>query len=114
MGLKYQQEIILKSNTFRYQRSCSCDVACVITGTCCLDYNLTSSHATSSAEYVICSEVRVSGLLANRHVYMIGTCPPEYRDVAVVRQCTKSVEGDQYSYVMDVPVFSLTTKLIYR
>ena len=78
------------------------------------DTNLTTSHATSTSEYVLCSEVRVSGLLATRHVYMVGTCPSSYTDVAVVRQCTKAVEADQYSYVMDVPVYSITTKLVYR
>ena len=55
----------------------------------------------------------ISGLLAVRHIYMISSCPPGYRDRQTADRCRRS-HAEDYNYLSDIPVTSLNTGHVYR
>lgn len=56
-------------------------------------------------------------LISKYHVYMIGKCPASFHDdFSLAAMCQRKRHADppiQYSYLMDIPVLSLTTNLTY-
>ena len=57
--------------------------------------------------------MRISGLLLERQIYMISSCPPGYPDTQTRERCGRS-DREDYTYLMDIPVSSLTTGQVYR
>lgn len=107
-------------------RGCSCDPRCRGLGTCCLDYfsldteeageiNITESQDLVTSGHLTCEEVRVSGLLASRHVFMVTSCPRHFRGPpSVAAQCARRPVGSGlYSYSLDIPVTSAASGRVY-
>lgn len=44
---------------------------------------------------------------------MVTSCPAEWRDTEISLRCTKSVHRNSYTYIIDVPVLSENTNVIY-
>ena len=110
-------------------RGCSCHPSCRGLGNCCLDFftldpeldteeetvNITESQHLLTSGHLTCEEVRVSGLLASRHVMMVTSCPRHFRgDESVSAQCARRPAGPGlYSYTLDIPVTSAASGRVY-
>ena len=45
---------------------------------------------------------------------MVADCPASYPDQTAVHRCMKTVPDEQYNYLLDLPVYSLNTRIMYR
>ena len=61
-----------------------------------------------------CEEVRVSAALVTRHVSLVATCPPGHPDPGHVAGCGRRAGAGRYTHLLDIPVTSLDTGLVYR
>ena len=61
-----------------------------------------------------CEEVRVSAALVTRHVSLVATCPPDHPAPGHVAGCGRRAGAGRYTHLLDIPVTSLDTGLVYR
>ena len=61
-----------------------------------------------------CEEVRVSAALVTRHVSLVATCPPGHPAPGHVAGCGRRAGAGRYTHLLDIPVTSLDTGLVYR
>ena len=63
-----------------------------------------------------CEEVRVSAALVTRHVSLVATCPPGHPAPGHVAGCGRraGAGAGRYTHLLDIPVTSLDTGLVYR
>ena len=63
-----------------------------------------------------CEEVRVSAALVTRHVSLVATCPPDHPAPGHVAGCGRraGAGAGRYTHLLDIPVTSLDTGLVYR
>ena len=61
-----------------------------------------------------CEEVRVSAALVTRHVSLVATCPPGHPAPGHVAGCGRRSGVGRYTHLLDIPVTSLDTGLVYR
>ena len=105
---------------YRQNRSCSCHASCLEAGTCCADFMEAAAEAAEDEEppprgpATACEEVRVSAALVTRHVSLVATCPPGHPAPGHVAGCGRRAGAGRYTYLLDIPVTSLDTGLVYR
>ena len=109
---------------YRQNRSCSCHASCVEAGTCCADFMEAAAEAAEEEEppprgpATACEEVRVSAALVTRHVSLVATCPPGHPAPGHVAGCGRmagaGAGAGRYTHLLDIPVTSLDTGLVYR
>ena len=105
---------------YRQNRSCSCHASCLEAGTCCADFMEAAAEAAEEEEppprgpATACEEVRVSAALVTRHVSLVATCPPGHPAPGHVAGCGRRAGAGRYTHLLDIPVTSLDTGLVYR
>ena len=105
---------------YRQNRSCSCHASCLEAGSCCADFMEAAAEAAEDEEPpprgpgTACEEVRVSAALVTRHVSLVAACPPGHPDPGHVAGCGRRAGAGRYSHLLDIPVASLDTGLVYR
>ena len=105
------------STVYRENRSCSCHASCLEAGSCCADFMEAAAEDEEPPPRgpgTACEEVRVSAALVTRHVSLVATCPPGQPDPGQVAGCGRRAGAGRYSHLLDIPVASLDTGLVYR
>ncbi|GFU39288.1 SMB domain-containing protein [Trichonephila clavipes] len=92
-------------NTTYFERVCECDSWCELFGDCCADAGRFSSVQMSSYTCMLYGTKNI-----HQGVYMINSCPVNYEDDEVKRQCRNDNFSDP---LLSIPVTDISTRKSY-